>query len=354
MYSQSYLDNFHHWLLDNRMAVSIAKSSVTLLTPHFRETDEHPTVSLNGEPLPLNKTPKILGLHFDPHMNFGYHSDKVSARAQSRINTLKALTGTQFGCQKETISHVYNQFVRPVMHYASPAFAPMMSAENMSKLQVVQNSALRIATGCVSSTPISHLHSETKTLPLREHTNMTGAQFLDSTSDPDHPLHHLYHPPRTPRNVWKAPATYYRELIDNLPAPPPDTTMKSHIHTHIVGAYCSEARNKNRLLQDSPPLIAPNEIALTRPQRVTLARLRCGMHPSLGEYRNKLDPTYPKQCPHCNRPRTYHNTPHLIVHCPHYHHQRSRWDITSLQDLWDRPVASAGFLGEIAWPPEVT
>ena len=40
---------------------------------------------------------------------------------------------------------------------------------HMQVLQWTQNAALRIATGCVRSTPVAHLHAELKVLPLEDH-----------------------------------------------------------------------------------------------------------------------------------------------------------------------------------------
>ena len=58
--------------------------------------------------------------------------------------------------------------------YASMAWSPDLAGTHVEALQRVQNSALRVATGCTKSTPVPHLHAETRVLPVRDHLDMRG------------------------------------------------------------------------------------------------------------------------------------------------------------------------------------
>ena len=59
----------------------------------------------------------------------------------------------------------------------------------LAKLEVIQNAALRVASGNVLMAPISHLHSETKVLPLSMHLKLCGEQFYASALQSAHPSH---------------------------------------------------------------------------------------------------------------------------------------------------------------------
>ena len=61
--------------------------------------------------------------------------------------------------------------------------------ELSSKLQVMQNAALRTATGCTQDTNIQHLYDETLTLPIHEHLQLHASQYKQKTQHPSHPLH---------------------------------------------------------------------------------------------------------------------------------------------------------------------
>ena len=51
----------------------------------------------------------------------------------------------------------------------------------LKKLQVMQNAALRTATGCTQDTNIQHLHDETITLPIHEHLQLHASQDKHTT-----------------------------------------------------------------------------------------------------------------------------------------------------------------------------
>ena len=75
------------------------------------------------------------------------------------------------------------------IEYACPAWAPTTSDSNIERLQTIQNTALRTATGHTRDTNVTHMHQETLVLPLKSHMNMISAQYRENSRDPDHPQH---------------------------------------------------------------------------------------------------------------------------------------------------------------------
>ena len=59
------------------------------------------------------------------------------------------------------------------------------------KLQIVQNTALRIATGCTHDTNSQHLHDETNVLPIHQNLQLHASQIRQKAQHPTHPLHKL-------------------------------------------------------------------------------------------------------------------------------------------------------------------
>ena len=256
---QQYLHQLEAWLTSNRMSVSAAKSSITLVTPFNREYRLEPRLTLFGSPLPVRPLSQILGVTFDRGMTFRHHVAEVDARARSRLNVMKALSSTAFGHSKESLTALYKQFIRPVLSYVSPAWAADLAPSHMQVLQRTQNAALRIATGCVRSTPVTHLHAETKVLPIKDHLDMRGTQTIASSACPGHPLRH-FHLPRAPgRPIHRTPASYYGSLRARIPPVPPGRTEKSWIHEFFVARSLSEPA-LNSLLNEVPPPISPDEI----------------------------------------------------------------------------------------------
>src|SRR5579872_4282399 len=106
---------------------------------------------------------------------------------------------------------------------------------NLNKLQITQNTALRIATGCTADTNTTHLHQETQTLPLKTHLTLHANQ-LKTKATQQHPLHTLLNQP-TPRRKQKVSLflnTAYNNHIQTGPNPTKETiteTIKA-IHTN--------------------------------------------------------------------------------------------------------------------------
>ena len=113
------------------------------------QSNIHPTVPLDGTPLPLERNPRILGMIFDPHLSFHKHVEEIVKKAKPRLNLLKQLTGTDRGKQKKTILVTIKSLIGSLFTYAAPLWFPNTSRSSIAKLQTIPNSAIRIATGCV-------------------------------------------------------------------------------------------------------------------------------------------------------------------------------------------------------------
>ena len=134
-------------------------------------------VTLYNTSIPYTNKVKILGVTYDNAMRFGDHIADITQKCAPKLRALKAITGQDFGQKKETNITLFKQYYRPTIEYCSTAFAPHLSKTNMDKLQVHQNNALRTAIGTTKTTPIDHLHREAKTLKIKDHMDMRGAQF---------------------------------------------------------------------------------------------------------------------------------------------------------------------------------
>ena len=73
------------------------KSTVTLFTPEKHQFQTHPNITLEDTQLPLECSPKILGVIMDTSLSFHKHCNYVSERIDKRNNMLKALAGSSWG-----------------------------------------------------------------------------------------------------------------------------------------------------------------------------------------------------------------------------------------------------------------
>ena len=127
--------------------------------------------------LPMTTHPKILGLTLDPKLTYNRHIDLAATKARKTINIFNVLTSTKWGKHKETILATYKAITRPILEYDSIIWSPNASNTNIDKLQIVQNTALRIATGCTHDTDTHPLHDETNVLPIHQHFQLHASQI---------------------------------------------------------------------------------------------------------------------------------------------------------------------------------
>ena len=343
---QPYLNSIYNWTIENDLILNPDKSSSTLFTPDPAEYSAQLSLSINNTTIPTNKNPKILGVTFDPKLNFAEHISQVTDKAKKTITILKALTSTTWGKSQETITSTYKAITRPIMEYASPIWSTIATDTNLHKLQTIQNTALRIATGCTSDSNSLHLHHETNVLPVKEHLNLHASQLKLKALQPHHPLHHLTNPPTPPR---KMKTSIFHSHSNTIPPPlplPPSITQpvlsaaSKHIHTKLVSDYISSCPNNS--ITNAPTLqVDPSEQSLPRPRRRTLAQLRTGKSPFLRSYLHHINPTQysSDECPLCNV--APHTTKHLFecrivpTHLTTEHLWKSPIEVSALLDRWE-------------------
>ena len=183
----NHAQDLEAWANEKMLQVSAQKSTVTLFTPETQQGRFHPLIPLGGDILPLERNPKILGVTFDPHFHFHKQAEAIEKKAKQRLPLLKALTGTTWGQQKETLIGTYKALIDSLFSYAAPVWYPNASKTSINKLQIIQDSALRVATGCLMMSSVDHLHTEAKIMTVGEHLDMLCSQALATYLQPGHP-----------------------------------------------------------------------------------------------------------------------------------------------------------------------
>ena len=206
------------------MLISAPKSSVTLFTPDPAQAHYHPAVKIEGSRLPLECSPKLLGVYLDTFFSFIYHCGQVATGVKKRNNVLKALAGTSWGQQKETLQMTYKALGRSIANHAAPVWSTNASTSSIGSIQKAQNEALRIITGAHKMSSIDHLHCETEMLPREEHLNLLSAQYLIQCLEPDSACNNITRMDTPPRMKNQTLYTKHHRTIRPLLS---DTKQKS-------------------------------------------------------------------------------------------------------------------------------
>ena len=337
----AYLEELCEFLQQRQMEVSLEKCSSTLFTPWTKQYKCKPAVKVNSMILEVKNNPKILGLTFDNGLTWGPHYSLSCQTAANRVNTLKALSRTTWGQQKETLLNSYKAFVQPVLEYACPVWTLAAAPSTIEKLQKVQNAALRVATGCTTMSSIQHLHDECKILPIRRHIRMKSVQQQLTHHIPSHPGSRLRK--RTLARTKQSLNSRYKHYIEALRDSDSGDEIFSHeryksmmqsIYSNEVKDYM-DTREDNNVLNSPAPEISADEEKLPRKTRRILAQLRSGYSPHLRAYLKRTGVEDSDLCPDYKKEK--HTTNHLFE-C-----EANPTNLCVLP-LWESPTEAANFL----------
>ena len=321
--------------------MSTAKSTVTLFTPDTYEPHLHPQVKLADQVLPHEEKPKVLGMTHDTQLTFTQHCDNAAVIVQQRNNVLKEFPGTTWGCDKETLLTTYHAISRSILSYYCPVWTPSLRDKNWSRLQLAQNSALRIATGCLKMADVAELHLVAGELPVCQHNVLISQQFSLACHPPRHPCHQLSH--RTPDDRPDRRRSLIGRFQPNIQQYLAEEPLNNSSYKSAICSIHQDAdrtaidSNSSKLLNGRQPLIATAPIAtaeqtLQRKTRTLLVQLRTGHSRILGQYINRIDLTARNNC------NDYGHSPHDAHHifdCPSL-------PTTLIQEsLWSAPTEIA-------------
>ena len=296
-YMQPCLHKVFAWTKQDNLLLDPDKTACTLFTPDPAEYTSSLDLTINNKALPMATHPKVLDLTLYPKLTYSTHIHNISVQAHRPLQIIKALTATGWGKQKETLMATYKAVMRPALEYASSVWSPIASSASINKQQVMQNAALRTATGCTQDTNIQHLHDETVTLPITIQTEDTTS--ITSPTQTHNILQHSKAQKPTIFNNGR-----YTADIPTDPHAVTKTDMKTnmrHVHTSIVSRHLATGGN-GKILRTPPPHTSSSEEKLPRLTRRTLARLGTNGSPFLKSCLHRVDAgAHPSPlCPLCD------------------------------------------------------
>ena len=263
----NYLEEITAYLKDNSLLISAPTSSVTLLTPDKHQAKIHPRIFIENSHLPLVKCPRILGVYLDPSLSFNKHSQYVAERVSGRNNILKALAGTSWGQQKETLLMTYKAVGRSIINYSAPVWSPNLHDTNYS---------------------IDHLHTEAEMLKVREHSELLSAQYLARCLEPGNVCHPITTRAIPERQMKETLYTRHWNTVEPMMVENDRKATLQALHTAAV-VKAVQCHERNVVLDGRPLPISNSEKELTRKERSTLAQLRSGYCRLLGSYKSRIN-----------------------------------------------------------------
>ena len=188
---QVALDIFREWALKWKINVCSEKSCVQYFTR--KKITYPPNLKYGDIPLKYEVNHKFLGVYFDsPSLTWKKHIEETVKNCNKRLDIMKASTATYWGADRKTLLIIYKSFIRSKIDYGSVAFGSACNTI-LNKLEVVQNTALRISVGALKSTPIVSLRCETQVCSIKDRIDFNVRKFFNKAHylQPDNPVKNI-------------------------------------------------------------------------------------------------------------------------------------------------------------------
>ena len=247
----------------------------------------------------------------------------------TRNKMLKALAWSSWEQEKDTLLLTYNALGKSIASYAAPVWSTNASDSSFKKIQTVQNAALRTATWAHKMTSIDHLHQESLTLKVNDHSDMIYVQYLVNCLEEDHVCDGITTQEPRPRPMNETLHSRHRSTV----LPRLGTIGKeSHqnLHTYAVDSAI-QLQWINRVLKEHPPLISDVEQRLDQRQRCILSHVRSGYCHLLQNYKHRVLGEPSDFCTECGA--SPQDVRHLFAYTTH------PTDLPP-EDLWRNPMRS--------------
>ena len=163
---QNYLKIFDRWSEESGLIVNTSKTYIQYYT---RKAANYPALRIKNRLLEYKKTCRVLGMIFEsPKLSWLPHIEMLKRDCTKRIDIMKTLSSSVWGATSKVLRTFYIAYIRAKIDYGSIIYSS--ATENqLSKLEVIQNQALRLILGARRTTPILSLQAESHIPPLKIH-----------------------------------------------------------------------------------------------------------------------------------------------------------------------------------------
>ena len=145
--------------------ISSTKTKAIIFTQKRNLKTDQLNLTMFGQKIEFAKQIKLLGMIFDTKLLWDAHITNLIDRCKKDINLLRLVSATTFGADKLTLLNLYKSLILSKIDYGTQAYFSAQKS-SLKKLDLIQNTALRIITGARKTTPINALEVECGLKPL--------------------------------------------------------------------------------------------------------------------------------------------------------------------------------------------
>ncbi len=175
----------HNWLSEHKLTLNLKKTKAMFFgTTHKLRTIKESHLEFDSECLEIVQSYKYLGIMLDEKLRYDKHVSYLQSKIYPKVRTLGRIC-CQIG--RGTALYLYNALINPLFQFNDFVYDHLITSDR-EKLQVLQNTCLRICLRCDKRTPRIVLYEQSKVKPLdvqrQEHTASIVYQGINQESSP--------------------------------------------------------------------------------------------------------------------------------------------------------------------------
>ena len=286
---------FEKW----RLKVSWKKTVASMFHLNNREASREINITVASSRVKFEPNPTYLGVVLDRSLTFGPHLKQLAAKCNSRVALIRKLAGTHWGACAHTLRLSSLALVYSTAEYCSAIWD---QSTHVRKLDTKLNSAMRIVTGCVESTPTECLPVPSGILPPPLRRELAVKNLAKKIKrDPSHIMHEMLSYDHHLRLTSRHPIYHHLQNASEDRSKPIDKWR----HMWWVSKY-----NLKHYIE-IPVVDLPPGAHLPRPAWCRLNRLRTGY----GRFRSCLEKWGCIDDPTCTCGEAPQTAEHILSQC---------------------------------------
>ena len=133
----------------------------SLIISNKRDSNFNPPVYFQNVPIEVVSSHTYLGVTFMNNLKWHEHIEKITVKAEQRLNRLLPL---KFKIDRRSLEIMYKSYILPVLEYSNVVWGDVTDYDK-EKVEKIQIKALRLITGACARSNRQNLYQESNLLP---------------------------------------------------------------------------------------------------------------------------------------------------------------------------------------------
>ena len=162
---QQIIYHIEEWCRSQGLELCSSKTSLVLFTWKRKFLVDY-TITVNGKPIEFTDQVRYLGVILDKKLNWKYHADFVSSKANQTLSAAKRALGKNWGLSATTVKWIYNSVVVPKLTYCCHVWGQGLTEATSRKLLGSQTLACRSIIHCPRHTSLKSMTLTSGLIPV--------------------------------------------------------------------------------------------------------------------------------------------------------------------------------------------